>query len=187
MKVTIASDTKRKDNYFMKRIIPYFFILILAILVSMNLLKDNDTSSITTFEECVAAGNPVMESYPRQCRANEQTFVEEIEGIAPYDSGVEGVVSLGPTCPVMGEGDDSCMDKSYQTTINIFRSDGTKSLPFVSVESNKDGRYKAMLPPGDYVLWPQGGDPLPYCSSQGVTIRHSEIIEVNFSCDTGIR
>jgi glyoxylase-like metal-dependent hydrolase (beta-lactamase superfamily II) len=35
--------------------------------------------SITNFEECAAAGNPVMESYPRQCTADGQTFVEEIE------------------------------------------------------------------------------------------------------------
>ncbi|MAG20263.1 hypothetical protein CL618_02420 [archaeon] len=33
---------------------------------------------ITNFEECVKAGNPAMESYPRQCRANGKTFVEEI-------------------------------------------------------------------------------------------------------------
>lgn len=33
---------------------------------------------ITSFEECVAAGNPVMESYPRQCRADGALFVEEI-------------------------------------------------------------------------------------------------------------
>jgi len=32
---------------------------------------------IASFKECVAAGNPVMESYPRQCKANGQTFVEE--------------------------------------------------------------------------------------------------------------
>jgi|GEM_PF-4040588 len=32
---------------------------------------------ITNFDECVAAGNPVMESYPEQCRANGQTFVNE--------------------------------------------------------------------------------------------------------------
>lgn len=31
---------------------------------------------ITNFEECAAAGNPVMESYPRQCRAGGRTFVE---------------------------------------------------------------------------------------------------------------
>lgn len=34
--------------------------------------------TITNFEECVAAGNPVMESYPRQCRAGDQIFAEDI-------------------------------------------------------------------------------------------------------------
>lgn len=34
--------------------------------------------SIESFEECVAAGNPVAESYPRQCRANGELFVENI-------------------------------------------------------------------------------------------------------------
>jgi len=36
---------------------------------------------VTNFEECVAAGNPVMESYPRQCRHGGQTYVEDIEPI----------------------------------------------------------------------------------------------------------
>ena len=39
--------------------------------------KDGD-SAITNFEECAASGNPIMESYPRQCRANGQTFAERI-------------------------------------------------------------------------------------------------------------
>jgi glyoxylase-like metal-dependent hydrolase (beta-lactamase superfamily II) len=35
--------------------------------------------TITNFDECVAAGNPVMESYPRQCKDSAgNTFVEEI-------------------------------------------------------------------------------------------------------------
>ena len=35
---------------------------------------------INSFEECAAAGNPVMESYPRQCRSQDgRLFVEEIE------------------------------------------------------------------------------------------------------------
>lgn len=39
-----------------------------------------DTSSIDSFEECEAAGNPVMESYPRQCKTSDGTnFVEEID------------------------------------------------------------------------------------------------------------
>lgn len=36
------------------------------------------TNSITSFEECASAGNPVMESYPRQCRAHGKTFVESL-------------------------------------------------------------------------------------------------------------
>lgn len=36
------------------------------------------------FVECAANGNPVMESYPRQCRAeNGQLFVEEIPDLTP--------------------------------------------------------------------------------------------------------
>jgi len=34
--------------------------------------------SVDSFSECVAAGNPVMESYPRQCRHKGKLFVEEI-------------------------------------------------------------------------------------------------------------
>jgi len=33
---------------------------------------------ISNFDECVAQGNPVMESYPRQCRAGDRTFTEDI-------------------------------------------------------------------------------------------------------------
>ena len=37
------------------------------------------SSSIDSFEDCVAAGNPVMESYPRQCRTSDgRNFVEDI-------------------------------------------------------------------------------------------------------------
>lgn len=52
-------------------------ILLLTILVT--LAACTQTKQISSFEECVAAGNPVMESYPRQCSANGQTFVEDVE------------------------------------------------------------------------------------------------------------
>lgn len=35
--------------------------------------------SINSFDECILAGNPAMESYPRQCRTQDgKTFVEDI-------------------------------------------------------------------------------------------------------------
>lgn len=51
--------------------------------VYKNQQNDSKTSSntqqITNFDECVAAGNPIAESYPEQCSANGQTFVNEVE------------------------------------------------------------------------------------------------------------
>ncbi len=44
---------------------------------------------ISNFEECAAAGNPVMESYPRQCRgADGRLFVEEIVAPLPSEGGI---------------------------------------------------------------------------------------------------
>ncbi len=40
--------------------------------------KKADDKEINNFEECAASGNAIMESYPRQCRANEKNFVENI-------------------------------------------------------------------------------------------------------------
>jgi len=38
-----------------------------------------DTAVITNFEDCVAAGYPILESYPRQCKTPDgKTFVEDI-------------------------------------------------------------------------------------------------------------
>ena len=42
----------------------------------------NNTMPVTTFEECVAAGNAVMESYPRQCVSQDgEHFVEHIGNV----------------------------------------------------------------------------------------------------------
>ncbi|MBU0472269.1 MAG: hypothetical protein KKF89_01865 [Nanoarchaeota archaeon] len=48
------------------------------IIIIMMISACKNTTKINSFEECVAEGNPVMESYPRQCQADEKTFTEEI-------------------------------------------------------------------------------------------------------------
>lgn len=57
-------------------IIIIILIFIPFILIQLNVIKDNQ---INSFEDCVAAGNPIMESYPRQCKVNEEIFVDIIE------------------------------------------------------------------------------------------------------------
>lgn len=44
-------------------------------------INDQPQTEVNSFDECVAAGNPVMESFPRQCRANDQTFTEDIGNV----------------------------------------------------------------------------------------------------------
>jgi len=58
-----------------------------------------DSEAITSFEECTAAGYPVMESYPRQCKTSDgRTFVEDIP------------VSKGDFEPVTNcQSDEECM------------------------------------------------------------------------------
>ena len=41
---------------------------------------NTDKFAINSFESCLSAGHPVMESYPRQCRAGDETFTEVIIG-----------------------------------------------------------------------------------------------------------
>lgn len=48
-------------------------------------LPQPTVSTITSFEECAAAGNPVMESFPRKCNANGETFTEVIAGVTDMD------------------------------------------------------------------------------------------------------
>jgi hypothetical protein len=54
------------------------------VIVQQNSQKQEPTetgtsTAVTNFQECVDAGNPVMESFPRQCRSeNGETFTEDI-------------------------------------------------------------------------------------------------------------
>lgn len=58
------------------------FLLIIALIAFYM-----QPESIENFEDCVAAGNPVMESYPRQCRdqISGDLFVEEVEDFWRFD------------------------------------------------------------------------------------------------------
>ena len=58
-------------------------VLALIAVALMNIAPDNSgrwSAPVNNFDECVAAGNPVMESYPRQCMdGSGKTFVEDIQ------------------------------------------------------------------------------------------------------------
>jgi hypothetical protein len=81
---------------------------------------------ISSFAECEAAGYPIMESYPRQCRADGQTFVEDVEPqpMPPEDEAIcvdtcgDGtcaeIVCLGTGCP--------CAETSWTCPVDCGKS-----------------------------------------------------------------
>lgn len=72
---------KKEKNFLILGIIILTLLFVGGIgfyMVSQGGIIKTDNSNINSFEECITAGNPAMESYPRQCRANDKTFVEEI-------------------------------------------------------------------------------------------------------------
>lgn len=62
----------------MKNNILIFLLLALSITAAYFFFFYKQTKPITNFDECVEAGNPIMESYPAQCHANNQVFTQYI-------------------------------------------------------------------------------------------------------------
>lgn len=107
-------------------------------------------------------------------------------GILPYKSGVEGVVMLGPTCPVMrNPPEPQCADKPYSTLVAVFRASDTVHA-FALGRSDANGRFSFSLSPGDYVLG-AGESNLPRCNHPEATVGPDSYATVNIDCDTGIR
>jgi hypothetical protein len=61
----------------MKKIIIILIIVLIA-LIAIYFTNFRASDSISDFNSCLSAGYPIMESYPRQCRVGDQTFVEDI-------------------------------------------------------------------------------------------------------------
>ncbi len=102
-------------------------------------------------------------------------------------SGITGIVSLGPTCPVMrNQPDPQCADKPYQTTLAVKTEDGTKTIS--TFTSDATGKFEVNLPSGIYVITSATNNFYPRCSSNGsVVVNPNRFTTTTISCDTGIR
>lgn len=85
----IDEETK-EDKYLIPYVVPY----------REGRIDYSYDNHIINFEECIAAGYPVMESYPRQCRAGESIFSESIRKICTDEQkGAEACTTeYNPVC-----------------------------------------------------------------------------------------
>lgn len=152
-----------------KKIILVFGIIfiIAAAIASILLLpllflpvSSSKRTVVSNFEECVKAGNPIMESYPRQCRdpTADQTFIEQIEDSWRLDRIIlmqhESEGSYGCFgCSTPQEGPAMCVDpiqamKQVEETpqrycnsdVEVVESEGTggKAMPIPEQETTKE-------------------------------------------------
>ena len=105
---------------------------------------------------------------------------------AVRDSGIEGLVLIGPSCPVVVQGQD-CDDKPYAGEVRVV--DRANGRVVETARSGADGRFRVALAPGDYTLEPvspnAGG--LPFGKPVDVTVRPHTFEQVTVSFDSGIR
>ena len=103
----------------------------------------------------------------------------------PSGSGIEGVVTLGPLCPVMRAG-VACPDRVYAATLVLL---DTNDVEVDRLTSGADGYYRMAATPGQYKLVPQSppGLPLPFAGAITVEIGADEWTTVDVGYESGIR
>ncbi|MFZ1323638.1 MAG: hypothetical protein WAQ57_00575 [Candidatus Saccharimonadales bacterium] len=79
----VTPALKPSDKFrFSKREIVFIIIIVLLLAAAglyawrVNAKTNRKEESINSFQECVNAGKPVMESYPERCSANGRTFTK---------------------------------------------------------------------------------------------------------------
>ena len=101
------------------------------------------------------------------------------------ESGVRGLVTIGPICPVMQKG-VPCPDLPFSATIVIEDGAGDE---ITRVRSGDDGIFEVSLDPGSYVLVPESPNPgaPPTADEQTVEVATDAYTEVLIQYDSGIR
>jgi Carboxypeptidase regulatory-like domain len=99
------------------------------------------------------------------------------------DSGIEGAVTIGPTCPVQRI-DSPCPDRPYEATISVLDAGRNR---VTETRSDADGLFRVALPPGVYVLAPEAAGGPTRAAEQTVTVVAGRLTAVQIVFDSGIR
>lgn len=103
----------------------------------------------------------------------------------PPDSGVEGIVLIGPVRPEVRN--QSSPYVPFAATIVVQDQDRVNDL--MTVQSGEDGVFRVLLPPGNYWLNPVSPNPgvPPSASPLQVTVEPHRFTYVEIHYDTGLR
>jgi hypothetical protein len=107
---------------------------------------------------------------------------------AEPDSGVTGVVHLGPQCPVQSSQDPCDAQAAAGVTVTV-----SEQIPGEAYVAGKevartttaaDGTFTVALAPGEYVVTAEAG---MSCELMDARVARGTYAKVDIPCDTGIR
>ncbi|HEY5477111.1 MAG TPA: hypothetical protein VIK11_10375 [Tepidiformaceae bacterium] len=98
-------------------------------------------------------------------------------------SGIQGLVTIGPTCPVERP-QSPCPDRAYPTTIVVTDSSGVE---VARVATDAAGQFQVSLGPGDYTITEVTSGIFPRPVSLPVHVAPDAYAFVHVMLDSGIR
>jgi hypothetical protein len=112
-------------------------------------------------------------------------FVRCAPATPPPGSGVLGIVTRGPLCPVQQLG-VPCPDQPYSATLTVLDS---SNVEVARATSGTDGRYAIALAAGSYTMVPLSppGVPFPFAGPVAFEVQSGRWLTLDISYDTGIR
>ena len=116
---------------------------------------------------------------------NSATIIVTEKEISIGTQGVNGFIHIGPVCPVVQVGrEDECADKPLATAIGIYYSNNQL---YKAISSGVNGKFTTELTPGAWIIRPQVTAIFPRCEEKTINIATNGYIDIDISCDSGIR
>ena len=102
------------------------------------------------------------------------------------DSGITGVVLLGPMCPVETL-ESPCPDRPIEASVQVSDDEGTRVVKLVRTDA--EGRFRIDLEPGAYTVQaiPLEQDGIQHGTPVDVTVVAGQFLEITLGIDSGIR
>jgi hypothetical protein len=149
-------------------------IFISGLVLVLAACAEYPTPNLTTPNAAATAAKPTEAPVP--------TFTPiPTETIAA--SGIEGVILMGPACPVEQE-NVPCPDYPVEATLAVLDA---AEATLAEIKSDVQGYFRIELPPGTYTLQPKPLNAIQRGAPQSVTVTAGQFISVTVTYDSGLR
>jgi hypothetical protein len=101
-------------------------------------------------------------------------------------SGIEGQILRGPMCPGPVRPNTPCPDQPFSATFTVVDAEERLVTRF---QTDAQGRFRLLLPPGVYTIIPEPSAPVmrPGSQRRQITVSSQQFTQVTLVFDTGMR